>query len=140
MFHLKIKSFYQIISGMKNFLYVGLGGMMGSLARYGIALASQKFWTTSSWPMGTLLVNIIGCFFIGLLGGLFATKALPDSLKLLAITGFLGGFTTFSAFGWEGFQLIKAGNFAIAFGNIFLQVFVGIAAVGLGYTASLKLI
>jgi CrcB protein len=123
---------------MKNLFYVGLGGMMGSMARYGVAVASQKFWTTS-WPMGTLLVNIIGCFLIGLLGGLFATKSWPDSLRLLAITGFLGGFTTFSAFGWEGFQLIKMGNLSIALSNIFLQVFVGMAAVGLGYTISLKL-
>lgn len=125
---------------MKDFLCVGLGGMMGSVARYGVTLANQKIWTNSSWPLGTLLVNIIGCFLIGLLGGFFATKSLPDSLKLLAITGFLGGFTTFSAFGWENFQLIKEGNLSIALGNIFLHVFVGIAAVGLGYMVSVKLI
>lgn len=124
---------------MKDFLYVGLGGMVGSMARYGASLLCKNQSAPNSWPMATILVNIMGCFLIGFLGGFLTAKSLPENLRLLIITGFLGGFTTFSAFGWENFQLIKTGNYAIALGNVFLQVFIGITAVGLGYTASLKL-
>lgn len=90
---------------MKNILLVGLGGMIGSMLRYQFGL-----WLTSKTlqiPIGTLAVNIIGSFLIGLLAG---TLTKNPSFSLLLITGLCGGFTTFSAFSLENLKLIQSGQ------------------------------
>jgi len=92
---------------IKNLLIVGLGGGAGSMLRYAV----QKIVNVQSaavFPTGTLLVNISGCFLIGILWG-FASRSLAwnEELKLLLMTGFCGGFTTFSAFTLEGIGLLK---------------------------------
>jgi len=92
---------------IKNFLIVGLGGAVGSMLRYAV----QKFFqaqTTAAFPTGTLLVNIAGCFLIGILWSLVSRSLTwNDEMKLLLMTGFCGGFTTFSAFTLEGIGLLK---------------------------------
>ena len=92
---------------IKNFLIVGVGGAVGSMLRYGV----QKFFqtqTTAAFPTGTLLVNIAGCFLIGILWSLVSRSLTwNDEMKLLLMTGFCGGFTTFSAFTLEGIGLLK---------------------------------
>jgi len=92
---------------IKNFLIVGLGGAAGSMLRYGV----QKIFnvqTAAAFPTGTLLVNISGCFLIGILWGLAGRSlAWNEEIKLLLMTGFCGGFTTFSAFTLEGIGLLK---------------------------------
>jgi len=92
---------------IKNFLIVGLGGAAGSMLRYAV----QKFFqaqTAATFPTGTLLVNIAGCFMIGILWSLVSRSLTwDDELKLLLMTGFCGGFTTFSAFTLEGIGLLK---------------------------------
>ncbi|HWN89445.1 MAG TPA: fluoride efflux transporter CrcB [Chitinophagaceae bacterium] len=92
---------------IKNFLIVGLGGATGSMLRYGV----QKIFNTQhavAFPTGTLLVNITGCFLIGILWGLAGrTLSLSEEIKLLLMTGFCGGYTTFSAFTLEGIGLLK---------------------------------
>lgn len=92
---------------IKNFLIVGLGGAAGSILRYAV----QRFFqvqNTSAFPTGTLLVNIAGCFLIGILWSIVSRSLTwNEEMKLLLMTGFCGGFTTFSAFTLEGIGLLK---------------------------------
>lgn len=117
---------------MKQFLLVGLGGFFGSMARYGVTLASFR-WFAPAFPAGTFAANVLGCFFIGLLLGL-AIKAewMSKDLYLLLATGFCGGFTTFSTFSAENVQLFNEGNYTTAFLYLGASVVAGIAAVILG--------
>lgn len=117
---------------LKTVLFIFLGGGLGSVFRYGTSLLTQKFYT-NAFPLATFLVNVIGCFIIGALIGfsdkLFATNS---DVRLLFITGFCGGYTTFSAFGLENMQLIQNNQLGLAFTNIALSVIVGILAIWLG--------
>jgi CrcB protein len=111
-----------------GFLLVGIGGALGSMARYGVGLALPSI----GFPYATLAVNVIGCFAIGLaLPTMERAVALPQDLRLLIVVGFLGGFTTFSAFGNETLALIRAGA-GLALLNVAANVLLGLAAVVLG--------
>lgn len=92
---------------INNYLIVGLGGAAGSMLRYGV----QKLFSiqnAGAFPTGTLLVNISGCFLIGILWGIVSRSlSWNEEMKLLLMTGFCGGFTTFSAFTLEGIGLLK---------------------------------
>ena len=115
---------------MSAFLLVGLGGALGSMARYGIGLALPSV----GFPYATLIVNVIGCFCIGLvLPTVARAEALPPELRLLVVVGFLGGFTTFSAFGSETVGFLRSGG-GPAKVNIAANVVLGLAAVALGRT------
>jgi CrcB protein len=115
-----------------GFLLVGLGGALGSIARYGVGLALPSI----GFPYATLAVNVIGCFGIGLaLPTMDRAVALPPDLRLLIVVGFLGGFTTFSAFGNETIALLRAGPGA-ALLNIAAHLLLGLAAVVLGRVVS----
>ena len=90
-------------------LLVGSGGMAGSVARYGLSLAAQRF--TFDWPIGTLTANALGCFAIGLLAEAAARgQGLSPEARLLLATGFCGGFTTLSSVVYETVQMLKAGD------------------------------
>ena len=96
---------------LKNILLVGFAGGMGSIARF----LCQKYiyaWYPQPFPLGTFIVNIFGCFLIGLFYGL-AEKGniLTPEWRLLLTTGFCGGFTTFSSFAYENINLLKSGDF-----------------------------
>lgn len=100
---------------MKELLIVGIGGFVGSASRYGIYLLSIKHLSDKTY-LPTLLVNLVGCLLIGLLAGGFFK--LNQNQNLLLITGLCGGFTTFSAFAFDGLKLLKSelyGQFAIYF-------------------------
>lgn len=118
---------------MKSAFLVGLGGLVGSIARYrlgAIILHRSEQWR---FPLSTFCVNVLGCFIIGALAGLGEKYSfLTVNLRLLLFTGFLGGFTTFSAFGAEGVNLIRRGDWAIATSYATLSVVCGFAAVWLG--------
>ena len=103
---------------------------MGSVLRFLISNYTQKLWNVNSFPMGTFVVNIIGCFLIGVLTSYFLR--VDNYLKFVLITGFCGGFTTFSTFSAENFSLWENGNYAILLIYILLSVIVGIIAVYLG--------
>jgi len=87
----------------------GAAGALGALTRYllGRFVAER---THSSFPVGTLLINVTGALLIGVLFALSARKLLSPALYIILATGFLGGYTTFSTMSWEGVQLIRGGN------------------------------
>lgn len=92
---------------LKSLLLVGTGGFFGSIARYAVAYGMGKMVSTT-FPLGTFLINITGCFIIGLLYGLFHKEGnAPSDTWLILATGFCGGFTTFSAFALENVTLLK---------------------------------
>jgi CrcB protein len=96
---------------IRTLFYIGIGSCTGGISRYLLSKYVQNM-TSSGFPIGTFMVNIIGCFIIGLLYGLFDRGNLMNTnLKLFLTVGFCGGFTTFSTFMGDNFQLIKAGNF-----------------------------
>lgn len=122
---------------MKEYLIVGAGGCLGSMLRYGASRLSGDLALSSWFPLSTLLVNLVGCFFIGVLFGIAEDKTvLFSEHRLFLIVGVLGGFTTFSAFGFESMQLIRAGEVKLAALNVILQVAGGLIAVWCGIKAS----
>jgi CrcB protein len=117
---------------MLNMLAVALGAAVGANLRYGVSLwAARSFGT--AFPYGTLIINLLGCLVIGALLTLAATRLpLSEPLRLLLVTGLLGGFTTFSSFGYESYALITAGNWLAAGIYVGASVVVGLIAVFLG--------
>lgn len=119
--------------GLKQIFIVALGGAIGSVARYklgGFALHHTQSW---DFPVSTFSVNVIGCFVIGVLAALVEHHDLfSPSVRLLLFTGLLGGFTTFSAFGYESIFLLRRGLLSIAAGYVVLSVVCGLGAVFAG--------
>ena len=117
---------------MKILLLIGTGSFVGGIARYLLQqFVQSKF--LSAFPAGTLVVNILGCFFIGLLLGLATRWNLANEWKLFAATGLLGGFTTFSAFSNETVGLLRNGQFVYAVAYILGSVLLGLLATYIGH-------
>ena len=117
---------------IKNFLIVGLGGAVGSMLRYGVQKIFQVQ-TVATFPTGTLLVNIAGCFLIGILWSLVSRSLTwNDEMKLLLMTGFCGGFTTFSAFTLEGIGLLKENKTVLFLIYLIASVVGGLLATFIG--------
>jgi fluoride exporter len=115
---------------IRDILLVGAGGAAGSIARYLIRIAVPQ----TAIPWHTLIVNITGCFLVGILFGLSQkTNALPAQMQLLLMTGFCGGFTTFSALGLEGFMMLSSQRYLIFFLYFAASVLFGLAATFLGH-------
>lgn len=118
---------------MKNFLMVALGGALGSGLRYLIQEGLHKQ-IQGFAPYGTFVVNILGCFLIGLLLGWFEQgKLIQQQWNLLLITGFCGGFTTFATFAMQGNELFLAQKPMAALMYLGLSVVIGLALAYLGY-------
>jgi CrcB protein len=120
---------------MLNMLVVGLGAAVGANLRYVLgAWVAQRL--GSGFPYGTLLINVVGCLAIGALLTLAATRVpLSEPVRLLLVTGLLGGFTTFSSFGYETYALIGGGNWLGAALYAAASLILGLGAVFLGAAA-----
>ena len=112
-------------------LYIFIGGGLGSLMRYLVSVGLQS--GERSFPLGTLVVNVLGSVLLGyLLGSTMWSERLPEDVRLGLCTGLLGGFTTFSTFGVETVKLCQAGEFGLVFCYIGMSIFGGLAAAYLG--------
>jgi len=121
---------------MVKVLIVGVGGFLGAIARYGLSGWIQKR-SQATFPYGTLTVNVIGCFVIGCLMYLVESRpALSPYTRLFIGIGILGAFTTFSSFGYETLQLMRAGSYRLALGNVGANFLLGLTAVWLGRVAT----
>jgi len=117
---------------MKLIFLIGTGSFFGGIFRYLLSmLITSK--TTIHFPLGTLIVNIIGCFFIGIVFGLFDKGQISNEWKLFFATGVIGGFTTFSAFSNETFVLFREGYVGYAFLYVLASVLIGLFATYIAY-------
>lgn len=122
---------------MWNLLFVGLGGFTGSVLRYLVAGWIQKLSDTQFFPYGTLSVNVVGCLLIGLLGGWVDNAELfTPPVRLFLLVGLLGGFTTYSTFGYETVALLRDRQTLAAAAYVGLHLALGFGAVALGYGLS----
>ena len=120
---------------MLKLLLIALGGAVGTLARYGTATAlirpSER---AGGFPLGTLAVNLVGCFIIGYLNGLFLERVMVrPEYRAMLLVGFLGGYTTFSTFGWETAAFLREGQYTRAAVNLIVSNALGVGLVILGY-------
>ena len=117
-----------------NAALVGTGGFIGAIARYGISGLVQRSAALSSFPYGTLAVNMLGCLLIGIAVGLVDSRQVfgPD-FKLFAVVGLLGGFTTWSTFGYETLTLLRDAEYLRATANVAIHVMLGLVLVWTGY-------
>ncbi len=112
---------------MLNIFAIFIGGGLVSLCRYGIAKLSVTYFTTQ-FPLGTFVSNVLSCIVLAIGVVYFEGKISTNTaMKFFLITGFCGGFSTFSSFSFETFELLKTGNITIAIINIVLSVIIGIS-------------
>ena len=118
-----------------NLFIVGSGGFLGVVARYGLTLLVQRsIGPLTAFPYGTLAVNLLGCLAIGMFAGFVESRQLfGASCRLFVLVGILGGFTTFSTFGYETLTLLRSQQFMHVVASVGIHVFVGVALVALGF-------
>jgi len=115
-----------------NLLVVGAGGFLGAVARWGVGLLVARFWERD-FPLGTLLINVTGCFVLGLFGTLAAERLpITPAWRLFVATGFTGAYTTFSTFEVETNRLVETGAGLTALAYVLTSVAAGFLAVRLG--------
>ena len=120
---------------MHKLVLIALGGMLGTLCRYGLTTwVDQR--VQSPFPYGTLVINLAGCFVAGLFLPLLEQDWVAPELRLAVLTGFLGGFTTFSAYGLQTVALANGGLFSMAVLNVFVSNAAGLALVWIGSSLS----
>ncbi len=120
---------------MSKLLLIGLGGAIGAVVRYVFSGIDYKF-SGGVFPVSTIVVNLLGSLVIGFLWGMFEMVAVSSNVRMFIFIGILGGFTTFSTFALENFNLIRDGEHSIALVNIILSNVLGIGFVFLGYGLS----
>ncbi|MDP6047022.1 MAG: fluoride efflux transporter CrcB [Phycisphaerae bacterium] len=126
---------------MIKLLLIAIGGATGALSRYGVGRAMTRFGV--EFPWGTLCVNLVGSFLIGLLAGVQLGMSDSPRIRLLmalGITGFLGAFTTFSAFSLESVSLIRNDKFVLAGANVLANCMFGLLLAFAGFWASRYLV
>jgi CrcB protein len=118
---------------MGRILLIGFAGLIGTLSRYFLAGAfGRRF--GESFPIGTIIINVVGCFLAGFLFYLLQERSLvSETVRLAIMVGFLGGFTTFSAFGLQTFTLFRDGEMLLALMNLVVSNLVGLLFVWVGF-------
>lgn len=117
---------------LRSLLYIGIGSFAGGICRYLLQQFVQKHFP-SSIPLGTLAVNVIGCFIIGLVYGLSVKgNLLSNDIRLFLAAGICGGFTTFSSFAYENVSMILDGEFLYPLLYVLISVIIGFGAVHAG--------
>src|SRR5512138_3494844 len=117
---------------MKNLLILGTGGVLGTWARFGISTLSYRAFGTA-FPWGTLAVNAAGSFVVGFLVSFAGARGLlTPGLRLFAVIGFLGAFTTFSSLTYESWEMMRSGMLARALANVAANLVLGFAALFAG--------
>jgi len=125
---------------MEKYLLIGLGGGFGSISRYLLSRAVYHA-VGETFPYGTLVVNIIGCLVIGLLMAFMQERLAANSnYRLFLVIGVLGGFTTFSSFSYETFELLRSGSISAALLNVVYNVVGCLFATWSGYTMGKNII
>lgn len=110
---------------------------MGALMRFGLGGLVHRLLPRATFPFGTLVVNLLGCLLIGSVAGLAESRQLlGPALRVFVFIGLLGGFTTYSTFGYETFTMLRDGEALRASVNVLSHVLLGLLAVWLGYTLS----
>jgi CrcB protein len=118
---------------MPRVILAGLGGFIGASARYLIGGWIHRLMNGPIYPYGTAFINVTGCLLIGLLAGLDEARGiLSTETRVFLLIGVLGGYTTFSTFGYETWQLLRDGELLAGGGNIALQIVAGLSAVWAG--------
>jgi fluoride exporter len=123
-------------------MLIGAGGFLGAVCRYLMFQGADQFYHRTQFPLGTLLVNAIGSLLIGVLFALAVKHSLFERhsvLHYVFITGFLGAFTTFSAFSQDNLTLMFQGNWGMLWLNIGLHLMLGLGLVAAGYWLTIKL-
>jgi fluoride exporter len=122
---------------MINVLFIGIGGALGSVARYLVSGWVQALTRSVNFPFGTLTVNVVGCFVIGFLAQLAEARGVFTSeARAFIFIGILGGFTTFSSFGNETYNLVHGGELMSALVNVGANVILGLLAVWVGHLSA----
>ncbi|MEZ5563898.1 MAG: fluoride efflux transporter CrcB [Gammaproteobacteria bacterium] len=122
---------------LRDLLLVASGGAIGSTLRYLVSESAQLLLPATTFPLGTLAVNISGSLLIGLFAGLAEYRQIfGPGARLLLVVGVLGGYTTFSAFSLETLALLRSGQSLVALANVFLQLSLGVAAAAAGFAAA----
>lgn len=118
---------------MKTILLIGMAGAAGAVSRYGVGVLAGRT-LGEGFAYGTLAVNVLGCLVLGVLVQIErSTDLVTHPLRLLAVVGFLGAFTTFSAFGYETLRYVESGAHHLAMLNVTANVVLGLSAVWGGY-------
>ena len=118
---------------MTRVFLIGVGGFLGSVARYTLSGTIQGFVRSETFPFGTLAVNILGCFAVGLVSYLAEARgAFTADTRAFIVVGFIGGFTTFSAFGNETINLFRDAERWLGSLNVVAHVVLGLGAVWAG--------
>ena len=123
-----------------TWLAIAIGGALGSVARHAVNQAVHARWLPARFPAGTLVVNVVGCFVVGLLAGFLASNRITMRVNVreFVFVGVLGGFTTFSAFGLETLLLSRTEPAPQAMLNVAAHVGGGLLAVWAGYQLGLS--
>ena len=122
---------------MSLVILVGAGGFFGSISRYLLGRGIQYILGDLAFPFGTLTINVMGCLVIGFVNGLAETRQFMNpEIRAILVIGFLSGFTTFSAFGYDTLNFLRTGHVAEAITNLLLQLVLGLGAVLLGHLIS----
>jgi CrcB protein len=120
---------------MVRVMLVGLGGFLGSILRYLLSGLPHSIFPETTFPIGTVVVNLTGCLVIGFLSKLAEFQnAFSDLTRALVFTGLLGGYTTFSAYSNESLNLFRSGDYLLGAVNVLVQVIGGLAFVWAGRT------